>query len=144
MTLQNAVKISLRNLSYLVYKFLRMSNTIFLFPKCETRNVTYLFHAIWIFIIETMTILFLCDWNKEIWKFLCATVYETRMRISYICRIFMKMKFFATYEILCQTVKRVPIANYIHENINLYKESSLLFHKLVEMKSCKFYESKVP
>lgn len=46
MTLQNAVKISLRNLSYLVYKFLRMSNTIFLFPKCETRNVTYLFHAI--------------------------------------------------------------------------------------------------
>lgn len=55
----------------------------------------------------------------------------------------MKIKFFATCEILCQTVKRVSIANYIHKNINLYKESSLLFHKLVEMKSCKFYESKV-
>lgn len=41
MTLQNAVKLSLRNLSYLIYKFLRLVNTIFLFPKCEIRNVSF-------------------------------------------------------------------------------------------------------
>lgn len=146
MTLQNAVKLSLRNLSYLIYKFLRMGNTIFLFPKCEIRNVSYLSHAILIFIIETTTILFLCDWNKEIRKIVKISLrhgaWDAHAHII-ICWILMKIKFFTTYEILCQTVKRVSIANYIHKNINLYKESSLLFHELVEMKSCKFYESKV-
>lgn len=56
MRLQNAVKLSLQNLSYLIYKFLRLVNTIFLFPKCEIRNDSYLSHAILIFMIEIMTV----------------------------------------------------------------------------------------
>lgn len=142
-TLQNAVKLSLRNLSYLTYKFLRMGNTIFLFPKCEIRNVSYLSYAILIFIIEIMTILFLCDWNKEIRKIVKISLHygawDAHAHIVYMSDLHENEIFRHFWNSMSngQTC--------VHHELHTWKHkgSSLLFHELIEMKFYKFYESKV-